>query len=86
MLCYSPPALKGPGDLKDSLQYANVGFQFVASIALGYWGGGWAGRRWGLTWAENTGLVLGLVAGLWMLIKAGLEWDKRDKRGPGSSS
>ena len=72
-------------DRKDSgagaaLQYAGLGFQFAASVILGYWGGGWAGRRWGWSWAETAGLVLGFVVGFWMLVKAALDWERREKK------
>ena len=80
------PSGKRRSEWRAALQYAGLGFQFVAAIALGYWGGGWAGRRWGWARGEEIGLGAGFVIGLWMLVKAGIEWDKRDKRGPGSSS
>lgn len=64
------------------LQYANLGFQFVCAILLGYWGGGWAGRKWSLAWAETAGLVAGFVVGLWMLVRASMDWERSQKKKP----
>lgn len=72
--------MKDPGEeWRSALQYAHLGFQFVAAVLLGYWGGGRAGRAWGWEWGETAGLALGFVVGLWMLVKASWDWEKRRK-------
>ncbi len=80
----SPPLLESKpkrSPAQTALEYTNLGFQFVAAIALGYWGGGWAAQRWDWPWAENTGVCLGVGLGFWMIVRAMKNWEKRDLDG-----
>ena len=67
--------------------YGSLGFELLASIAVGYYLGLWADRRFGTRWLALVGFLVGCYAGFRVLYRAAkqmprdIERDERIERG-----
>lgn len=57
------PALMHSRGLKSFGRYGAVGFELLASIALGYYGGRWLDGKFGTRWLAAVGFLVGCYAG-----------------------
>lgn len=68
-------------------RYGSLGFELLASIAVGYYGGLWLDRKLGTHWIAFVGFLLGCYAGFRTLFKAAshmqrdIELEERLERG-----
>ena len=64
---------KRVGDRPYWLRYAGIGFEFVAALAVFAFIGYWVDRKWDTgPWGLVGGAVLGLVGGMYNLIRESL--------------
>jgi len=58
-------------------QFVSVGLQMAVGVALGVIIGGWLDRRYGWSpWGVTVGSMLGLAAGMYMLIRDAIRMNK----------
>jgi F0F1-type ATP synthase assembly protein I len=68
-------------------RYGGLGFELLASIAIGYYGGLWLDRKLGTHWIAFVGFLVGCYAGFRAIFKAAkqmqrdIELDERLERG-----
>lgn len=68
-------------------KYGSLGFELLASIAVGYYLGLWADRKLGTRWLALVGFLVGCYAGFRVLYRAAkqmtrdIERDERIERG-----
>ena len=73
--------------MKSFGRYGSLGFELLGSIAVGYYGGSWLDKKFGMHWIAFAGFVLGCYAGFRALFKAAktmqrdIENDERLARG-----
>lgn len=61
------------GDRPSWLRFSGIGFEFVAAVAVFALVGYWVDRRWGTKpWGLVIGAVLGLIGGMYNLIRESL--------------
>ncbi|MBI4365834.1 MAG: AtpZ/AtpI family protein [Deltaproteobacteria bacterium] len=66
-----------PDWVKTAGLYGAMGFQLVGAVAAGMWLGGYLDRRLGTApWCGVGGIVLGMIGGLWNLLRL-LTWKGR---------
>jgi F0F1-type ATP synthase assembly protein I len=67
-----------PGDKPPEWgQYLTSGFETAVGVGLGYFVGHWLDNRYGwYPWATLIGAMLGLAAGMYLLIKSALRMNK----------
>ncbi|WP_346355232.1 AtpZ/AtpI family protein [Azotosporobacter soli] len=47
-----------------------IGFTMISTLIVGVWLGRWADRAWDVTpWGTVSGIILGMLAGLWSMYK-----------------
>jgi ATP synthase protein I len=61
-------------------KYGAVGFELVLSIFVGYWLGAWLDRKFGTTWINYVGFLVGCYAGFRALFRAGKAMQKDIER------
>jgi F0F1-type ATP synthase assembly protein I len=58
-------------------QFLTLGFETAAGVALGYFVGHWLDRKYGWEpWGTLVGAMLGMAAGMYLLIKEALRMNK----------
>jgi F0F1-type ATP synthase assembly protein I len=58
-------------------QFLTLGFETAAGVALGYFVGHWLDRKYGWEpWGTLAGSMLGMAAGMYLLIKEALRMNK----------
>ena len=58
-------------------QYLGVGLQMAVGAGLGWLVGSWLDRKYGWTpWGMTIGVLVGLAAGMYLLIKEALRMNK----------
>jgi F0F1-type ATP synthase assembly protein I len=58
-------------------KHLGVGLQILVGVGLGYFVGNWLDRKYGWTpWGVIVGTMLGLVAGMYLLIKDAIRLNK----------
>jgi ATP synthase protein I len=58
-------------------RYAGVGLQMLVGVGLGYAIGNWLDKKYGWTpWGVMVGTMLGLAAGMYLLIKDAIRINK----------
>ena len=73
--------------LKSFGRYGSLGFELLASIAVGYYLGVWADKKLGTHWIALVGFLVGCYAGFRTLFRAAkqmtrdIERDERLERG-----
>jgi F0F1-type ATP synthase assembly protein I len=70
---------KGPNDRDDANwgQYLGYGLQMLVGVLLGYFVGRWAdGKFHSEPWGLLVGVMLGLAAGMYLLIKDAIRINK----------
>jgi len=61
-------------------QWSSVGFEFAAGIVLFFLLGGWLDARWGThPWMRVAGASLGIVLGMYLVIKKALASERPDR-------
>jgi F0F1-type ATP synthase assembly protein I len=64
-------------------QWAGAGFEFAASVLLFFFLGSWADATWGTQpWMTVAGALLGVVVGMYLLIRQALRpsWFEKTER------
>jgi F0F1-type ATP synthase assembly protein I len=64
-------------------QWTGAGFEFAASVLLFFFLGSWADATWGTQpWMTVAGALLGVVVGMYLLIRQALRpgWIEKSKR------
>ena len=57
------------------------GFEIAVGVAVGYFAGNWLDQRYGWApWGVLVGMMLGLIAGAYLLIKEVNRMDRQDKQ------
>lgn len=57
-----------------------MGFETAVGVAVGYFVGNWLDKRFGWApWGMLVGMMLGLIAGAYLLIKEVNRMDKQDR-------
>jgi F0F1-type ATP synthase assembly protein I len=57
--------------------YLTTGFETAVGVGLGYFVGQWLDKKYGWTpWATLAGAMLGLAAGMYLLVKSALMANK----------
>lgn len=62
--------------LKSFGKYGAVGFELILSIFVGYWLGSWLDRKFGTTWIQYIGFLVGCYAGFRALFRAAKSMQK----------
>lgn len=62
-------ALLSPKGMKSFGRYGSVGFELLASIGVGYYGGHWLDGKLGTHWIAFVGFLLGCYAGFRALFR-----------------
>ena len=57
-------------------KYLGVGLEMLVGALLGYFVGHWLDKRYGWQWAAVVGAMLGVFAGLYMLIRDAIRMNK----------
>jgi len=58
-------------------RYAGIGLQMLVGVGLGYLVGNWLDRKYGWApWGVMLGTMLGLAAGMYLLIKDAIRINK----------
>lgn len=57
-------------------RYGGLGFELLASIAIGYYGGLWLDRKLGTHWIAFVGFLVGCYAGFRALFRAAKEMQR----------
>lgn len=66
--------------LKSVGRYGSLGFELLASIAVGYYLGAWADRKLGTHWIALAGFLVGCYAGFRTLFRAGKQMTRDIER------
>jgi F0F1-type ATP synthase assembly protein I len=56
---------------------AGIGLELAVGVAVGYFAGVWLNRRFGWKHADVVGLLVGFVAGMYLIIKQAIEINRR---------
>lgn len=67
------PSMRG---MKAYGRYGSIGFELLASIAVGYYLGHWADGRFGTHWIAFVGFIVGCYAGFRALFRAAKEMQR----------
>lgn len=71
------PGMRG---LKSFGKYGAVGFELLASIAVGYYLGLWLDRKFGTRWIAFVGFLVGCYAGFRALFRAAKQMQRDVER------
>lgn len=66
--------------LKSFGRYGSLGFELLASMAVGYYLGLWADKKLGTRWLALVGFLIGCYAGFRALFRAGKEMTRDIER------
>lgn len=61
-------------------RYGSVGFELIASIAVGYYGGRWLDGKFGTRWIAAIGFLLGVYTGFRVLFRTAKTMQKDIER------
>jgi ATP synthase protein I len=69
-----------PNGMKSFGRYGSVGFELLAAIAIGFYGGRWIDGKLGTHWIAGIGFVLGCVAGFRSLLRTARRMERDIER------
>jgi F0F1-type ATP synthase assembly protein I len=72
-------------NLNRGMQYAHIGLAIPAATVVGLFLGMWLDSFFGTTWIKIVGLILGVVAGFYDIIRAVQQMNKANAASPPAS-